>query len=182
MAHDSNSQALNAVINVRSSHLRSSPEVLWWGFVGVQISVLSNLVLFKIVLVSKGNLYIKGKCSGYTKQCNWWKTSKLATTPLPYCGGVNFHRSSEVLLSRCNLSKGIFISPTIVIMQVNPSLKELESRGITYCSRDYTTPRLLQRSVFPYKGTFSKSHCPNPVRSTRQPLLLELLKKTGHKG
>ena len=70
MAHDGNSQALNAVINVRSSHLRSSPEVFWWGFVGVQISVLSNLVLFKVVLVSKGNLYIKGKCSGYTKQCN----------------------------------------------------------------------------------------------------------------
>jgi hypothetical protein len=182
MAHDSKSQALNAVINVRSSHLRSSPEVLWWGFVGVQISVLSNLILFKIALVSKENLYIKGKCSGYTKQCNWWKTSKLATTPLPYCGDVNFHRSSEVLLSRCSLSKGIFISPTIIIMQVSSSLKELESREITYCPRDYPTPPLLQRLAFPYKGKFSKSHCPNPARGIRQPLPLELFKKTGHRG
>lgn len=62
-------------------------------------------------------------------------------------------------------------------MQVNPSPKEPENRELTYCSRDYPTPPLLQRSAFPYKGTFSKSHCPNPARSTRQPLPLELLKK-----
>jgi hypothetical protein len=70
MAHDSNSRALNTVINVHSCHLRSSLEVLWWGFVGVQISVLSDLVLFTVVLLSKDNFYIRGKCGRYPKQCN----------------------------------------------------------------------------------------------------------------
>lgn len=175
MAHDSKSQALNTVINVCSN---TSLEVIWRGFVGVEISVLSNLVLFKTILV-KDNLYHKGKRSRHTKQCNWWKTSKLATTPLPYCGSVNLHGSCIVLFSRCTLSKGTFTSLTIVIMQVNLSLKELESTEITYSPRDYSTPLLLQQSVFPYKGTFYSSHYPNSAHSTRQPLLVELLKNTG---
>jgi hypothetical protein len=70
MAHDRKSQSFNAVIDVFSSYLRSSIEVIWWGVIGVEIRILSNLVLFKIILISKDNLYYKGKSSKYTKQCN----------------------------------------------------------------------------------------------------------------
>lgn len=64
LAHSSKPQALNAVINMRSKDLRRPPEVLWWGFVRVQISVLSNLVLFKIKLISKTSYRLKGNAAG----------------------------------------------------------------------------------------------------------------------
>jgi hypothetical protein len=88
LAHDGKPQALNTVINMPSSELRKSREVLWWGFVGVKISVLSNLVLFKIELVCKTTCRSKGNAVGipsnadYRKPRNWLKLLLRASTSI----------------------------------------------------------------------------------------------------
>ena len=80
--------------------------------------------------------------------------------------GIKDSSKTVVRKSDSGRQEYLFRQPWL-LYKVNLSLKEPESREITYCSRDYPTLHLLQRSVLLYKGTFSKSHCPSPARSTR---------------